>query len=271
MTTIRRGEGNILSPLSIAVIIMLESLPQTSLMAAFLAGLLSFISPCVLPLVPSYLMYITGLSLDQLSDSVERRRQRKTILVNALLFTAGFSLVFVGFGASASLLGQFLTDHQQLIRKVGGVCIILFGLYLMGILKLRFLMAERRIHLQHRPAGYAGSALIGATFAAGWTPCVGPVLGTMLLYASTTETLMDGVMLLTFYSAGLGLPFFGAALGIDRFLASFKRVRGYLGVVSATSGALLVLFGFLVYHDSLTMLTSVFERYGIGIYLIADG
>jgi cytochrome c-type biogenesis protein len=250
---------------------MLESLPQTSLMAAFLAGLLSFVSPCVLPLVPSYLMYITGLSLDQLSDSAERRRLRKTIVANALLFIAGFSLVFIGFGASASLIGQFLTDHQQLLRKVGGVFIILFGLYVMGVLNLKFLMTERRIHLRSRPAGYVGSLLIGATFAAGWTPCVGPVLSTMLLYASTTETLTDGVILLLFYSAGLGLPFFGAAVGIDRFLASFKRVRGYLGVVSAASGVLLVLFGFLVYHDSLTVLTSIFERYGIGTYLGADG
>jgi len=250
---------------------MLDSVPHTSLMAAFVAGLLSFISPCVLPLVPSYLMYITGLSLDQLFDAVERRRLRKTIVVNSLMFITGFSLVFIAFGASASLIGQFLTDHQQLIRKSGGVFIILFGLYVMGILNLGFLMTERRIHLRSRPAGYAGSLLIGATFAAGWTPCVGPVLGAILLYASTTETLMDGIILLVFYSVGLGLPFFGAAIGIDRFLVLFKRVRGYLGVVQAMSGALLVLFGFLVYENSLAVLTSFFERYGIGSYLEVAG
>ena len=250
---------------------MLDSVPHTSLMAAFVAGLLSFISPCVLPLVPSYLMYITGLSLDQLFDAVERRRLRKTIVVNSLMFITGFSLVFIAFGASASLIGQFLTDHQQLIRKSGGVFIILFGLYVMGILNLGFLMTERRVHLRSRPAGYAGSSLIGATFAAGWTPCVGPVLGAILLYASTTETLMDGIILLVFYSVGLGLPFFGAAIGIDRFLVLFKRVRGYLGVVQAMSGALLVLFGFLVYDNSMAMLTSFFERYGIGSYLEVAG
>ena len=250
---------------------MLDSVPHASLMAAFVAGLLSFISPCVLPLVPSYLMYITGLSLDQLFDAVERRRLRKTIVVNSLMFITGFSLVFIAFGASASLIGQFLTDHQQLIRKSGGVFIILFGLYVMGILNLRFLMTERRIHLRSRPAGYAGSLLIGATFATGWTPCVGPVLGAILLYASTTETLMDGIILLVFYSVGLGLPFFGAAIGIDRFLVFFKRVRGYLGVVQAMSGALLVLFGFLVYDNSLAVLTSFFERYGIGSYLEVAG
>ncbi len=250
---------------------MLESLPQTSLMAAFLAGLLSFVSPCVLPLVPSYLMFITGLSFDQLSDSAERHRLRKTIVVNALLFIAGFSLVFIAFGASASLIGQLLTDYQQLIRKVGGVLIVLFGLYVMGILNLRFLMTEKRIHLHNRPAGYAGSVLIGATFAAGWTPCVGPVLGTMLMYASTTDTLADGVTLLAFYSLGLGLPLFAPAMGVDRFLASFKRLRRYQKTVSAASGLFLIIFGLIIYSDSLTLLTSLFERYGIGSYFGTDG
>ena len=250
---------------------MLDSLPQTSLMAAFLAGLLSFISPCVLPLVPSYLMYITGLSLDQLSDSAERHRLRKTIVANALLFIGGFSIVFIAFGASASLIGQLLTDYQHVIRKVGGVLIVLFGLYLMGILNLRFLMTEKRIHLRNRPAGYAGSALIGATFAAGWTPCVGPVLGTMLMYASTTDTLADGVTLLAFYSLGLGLPLFAAAMGVDRFRASFRRVRRYQKAVSASSGLFLIIFGLIIYSDSLTLLTSFFERYGIGSYLGTDG
>jgi cytochrome c-type biogenesis protein len=250
---------------------MLESLPQTSLMAAFLAGLLSFVSPCVLPLVPSYLMYVTGLSLDQLSDSAERHRLRNTIVANALLFIAGFSIVFIAFGASASLIGQILTDYQHLIRKVGGVLIVLFGLYVMGILNLRFLMTEKRIHLRNRPAGYAGSVLIGATFAAGWTPCVGPVLGTMLMYASTTDTLTDGVTLLAFYSLGLGLPLFAAAMGVDRFLVSFKRVRRYHKQVSAVSGLFLIIFGVIVYSDSLALLTSFFERHGIGSYLGADG
>src|SRR5215467_2853651 len=250
---------------------MLDSVPHTSLMAAFVAGLLSFVSPCVLPLVPSYLMYITGLSLNQLTDATERRPERTTIVVNALLFVVGFSLVFIAFGASASLIGQLLSDHQQLIRKVGGILVMFFGFYTMGIVKPKFLMTEKRIHFNSRPAGYAGSLLIGATFAAGWTPCVGPVLGAMLMYASTTETLMDGIILLVFYSVGLGLPFFGAAIGIDRFLVLFKRVRAYLGVVQAMSGALLVLFGFLVYENSLAVLTSFFERYGIGSYLEVAG
>lgn len=250
---------------------MLDSLPQTSLLTAFLAGFLSFASPCVLPLVPSYLMYVTGLSLDQLADSAERRRERTTIVVNALLFIVGFSLVFIAFGASASLIGQMLADHQQLIRKVGGVFIMLFGLYVMGIVQLRFLMTERRLQLRSRPAGYAGSLIIGATFAAGWTPCVGPVLGAMLMYASTTDTLADGVTLLGFYSLGLGLPLFAAAIGMERFLACFKHVRGYVGVMSSLSGVLLVAFGLAIYSDSLTGITSFLERYGIGSYFGTDG
>jgi cytochrome c-type biogenesis protein len=247
--------------------IMIESLPPTSLMAAFLAGLLSFVSPCVLPLVPSYVTYITGLSLDQLSDSTERHRLRKTIVVNSLLFIAGFSAVFIAFGASASLIGQVLTNYQYLLRKVGGVVIVLFGLYLMGIVKLTFLMTERRIHLRRRPAGYVGSLLIGATFAAGWTPCVGPVLGTMLLYASMTDTLTDGVTLLAFYSFGLGLPLFATAMGVDHFLAYVKKARGYLRMVSVVSGVFLILFGLMVYHDSLSLLTAFFEQHGIGTYV----
>jgi cytochrome c-type biogenesis protein len=250
---------------------MLDALPQTSLLAAFLAGFLSFVSPCVLPLVPSYLMYITGLSLNQLTDAAERRLERTTIVVNALLFIVGFSLVFIAFGASASLIGQLLTDHQQLIRKAGGILVIFFGLYTMGILKLGFLMTEKRIHLKSRPAGYAGSLLIGATFAAGWTPCVGPVLGAMLMYAGTTDRLADGVTLLAFYSIGLGLPLFASAMGMELFLSSYKRIHRYMGVMSSTSGVFLVVFGLAIYSDSLTLMTSFLERYGIGSYLGTDG
>ncbi|MGH7229308.1 MAG: cytochrome c biogenesis CcdA family protein [Nitrospiraceae bacterium] len=250
---------------------MIESLPHASLSAAFFAGLLSFVSPCVLPLVPSYLMYITGLSLDQLSDSAERQRLQKTIIVNSLIFIAGFSAVFIAFGASASLIGQILTDSQDFIRKVGAGLIVLFGLYLTGLVKLKFLMIEKRLHLRSRPAGYLGSFLIGAAFAAGWTPCVGPVLGTVLLYASMNNTLTDGVSLLAFYSLGLGAPLFLSAIGLDRFFACFRQVRAYLGVVSVVSGIFLILFGVLMYRDALPLLIAFFERYGIGAYVETPG
>ena len=235
--------------------------------AAFAAGLLSFVSPCVLPLVPSYISYITGLTLEQLTNAEERHRARRTIVVNALLFIAGFSAVFIAFGASASLIGELLVAYQDYVRRLGGVLIVIFGLYLLGVLNLRFLGTERRMQLTSRPAGYLGSFLIGVAFAAGWTPCVGPVLGTILLYASTTDSLASGVVLLSCYSAGLGLPLFVTALGVDRFLVYFKQVRAYLWGVSTVSGVFLVLVGVLIYANSLTVITSMLERYGIGWYL----
>jgi cytochrome c-type biogenesis protein len=244
-----------------------ESIQHISLFAAFAAGLLSFISPCVLPLVPSYVSYITGLSVDQLANVAERRRFRETIIVNSLLFIAGFSCVFIAFGASASFIGQVLITYQEHLRKIGGVLIVIFGLYLLGVLNLSFLTTEKRFHFSNRPAGYLGSFLIGVAFAAGWTPCVGPVLGTILLYASTTDAMTNGVALLASYSLGLGLPLFATALGVDRFLSYFKQVRSYLWGVSVVSGGLLVIVGVMIYANSLTMITSFLERYGIGWYV----
>ena len=246
----------------------MDSITQISLFAAFSAGLLSFISPCVLPLVPSYLSYITGLSVENLAKVEERERFKAAILLNALLFIAVFSTVFIAFGASASLIGQVLYEYQDIIRKVGGILIIIFGLYLLGILKLSFFMTERRlVHFESRPVGYLGSFLIGTAFAAGWTPCVGPVLGTILAYASTTESMSGGVMLLSAYSFGLGLPFFLTAFGMDTFLSYFKSFRTYLGGVSFVSGGLLILVGVMIFTDSVTLFTSFLERNGIGWYI----
>jgi cytochrome c-type biogenesis protein len=246
----------------------MDAISQISLFAAFSAGLLSFISPCVLPLVPSYLSYITGLSVENLAKVEERERFKSAILLNALLFIAGFSTVFIAFGASASLIGQVLYEYQDVIRKIGGILIIIFGLYLLGILKLNIFMTERRlVHFESRPVGYLGSFLIGTAFAAGWTPCVGPVLGTILAYASTTESMSGGVMLLSAYSFGLGLPFFLTAFGMDTFLSYFKSLRTYLGGVSFVSGGLLVLVGLMIFTDSVTLFTSFLERNGIGWYI----
>ena len=247
---------------------MNDSLMHVSLFAAFSAGLLSFISPCVLPLVPSYVSYITGLSLEQLTDATERQRFRKTILVNSLLFIAGFSTVFIAFGASASFIGQVMYEYQDIIRKLGAVLIIIFGLYMIGLLKMKFLMNEYRlVEFNKRPVGYVGSYLIGTAFAAAWTPCVGPILGAILAYASTTESMQDGVMLLASYSVGLGLPLFLTAFSVDSFLNYFKKARLYLRGVSVVGGAFLIFAGVLIYGDSLTRLTSFLERNGIGWYI----
>ncbi len=247
---------------------MIDSLNQVSLFAAFSAGLLSFVSPCVLPLVPSYVSYITGLSLEQLTDAAERQRFRKTILLNSLLFIAGFSVVFIAFGASASFIGQVLYEFQDIIRKIGAVLIILFGLYMLGLLKMNFLMKEHRlVQFSNRPVGYAGSFLIGTAFAAAWTPCVGPILGAILAYASTTESMQDGIMLLASYSVGLGLPLFITAFSVDSFLSYFKKARLYLRGVSMVGGAFLIVAGVMIYGDSLTRLTSFLEQNGIGWYI----
>ena len=146
---------------------MVQQTPDITLVVAFAAGFLSFVSPCVLPLVPSYLIYITGLTLEELTSQTDRRRVRATILLNALFFILGLSAVFVAFGASASLIGQLLITYQDFMRKVGGILIVIFGLYVMGVLRLNFLMTEKRIHLQSRPAGLIGSLLVGMAFAAG--------------------------------------------------------------------------------------------------------
>jgi len=157
--------------------------------------------------------------------------------------------------------------YQDVVRRIGGIVIVVFGLYLLGILNISFLKMEHRFQFRSRPAGYVGSFLIGVAFAAGWTPCVGPVLGTILLYASTTESMLNGVLLLTSYSLGLGVPLFLTALGVDRFLAYFKQARMYLWGVSTVSGVMLIIVGVMIYANSLTMITGFLERAGIGWYL----
>ena len=244
--------------------------PQVSFTIAFVAGFLSFISPCVLPLVPSYLSYITGLSLDQLTSEDDRQKLRGMIMTNSLLFIGGFSFVFMAFGASASFAGQLLFSYHDYLQKIGGILIILFGLYVMGLFKLKFLAVEKRIQLPARPAGHVGSVLVGMVFGAAWTPCVGPILGSILTLAATTDSMMTGVQLLGVYSLGLGLPLFLTAFGVDSFLNYFKKLRTYMWAVSATSGIFLVLVGVMIYTNSFAQLTRILTEYGIGWYVGPD-
>jgi cytochrome c-type biogenesis protein len=240
---------------------------QVTLSGAFGAGLLSVVSPCVLPLVPSYLSYITGLSIDQLRDSSAPHRIRKTIMFNSLWLIGGFSVVFIAFGFSAGLFGQWLFNYQNYLRKFGGGLLILFGLYVLGLFNFKFVPQERGLHFQNRPVGYLASFLIGATFAAGWTPCVGPILASIFLYAGTTDTAADGLALLVFYSIGLGLPLLVTAVWLDRFLTHFRQIRNYIRPLSILSGLLLVAVGGLLYTNSFFLLTSYLERSGIGWYI----
>lgn len=218
------------------------------LFVAFAAGLLSFLSPCVLPLVPSYVGFLTGMTLPELSG------RRRVALVHAFLFVAGFSLVFVLLGASATALGSALKYYQVWIARVGGVLVILFGLMCLGAIKLGLLGQERRLQLQHKPVGYLGSALVGVAFGAGWTPCIGPVLGAILSLAATTDSVARGMLLLGVYSVGLAVPFLLAAVAVDSFLEWFQRFRRFLPWVMRVSGVLLILVGLLMVSGQFTRL-----------------
>ncbi len=235
---------------------IMESTSQISLLIAFTAGILSFISPCVLPLIPSYLTYITGISFDELVDNQSRSVRRRT-LFHSLFFILGFTLVFVALGASATYVGNFFQENQTLIRRVGGVIVILLGIHITGLVKLNLLEREKRFEFNNKPLGYLGSVFVGIAFAAGWTPCIGPILASILLYASTSENVSSGIILLVAYSLGLGLPFLISALAFNTFLAYFSRFNRYLRIVSIVSGIFLVIIGLLLIFDCL----SIFAHY----------
>lgn len=231
---------------------------------AFLAGLVSFLSPCVFPIVPSYVGFVTGLTLDELKES-DGGRARRQAAVHAALFVLGFSLVFLALGASATALGAVLRRSLPLLQQLGGVVIAGFGLYLLGILKLPALMRERRVHLARKPAGRLGSVVVGVAFGAGWTPCVGPVLASVLLYASLEETMLQGMVLLGVYALGLGIPFFAAAVALNWFLAGSARVRRWLLPLERAAGAVLLLVGVLLFSGRFAALTSFLAQFSPAI------
>jgi len=223
---------------------------EISVLIAFSAGLLSFVSPCVLPLIPSYITYITGVSFKELAESGARAKVRWTTISHSLLFIMGFSTIFIVLGASASYLGQLLIRYQYWLMKGGGVLIIILGIQFTGIINLPFLQMERRFELRKKPLGYVGSFLVGIVFAAGWTPCVGPILSTILLYASTSKSFATGVLLLTVYSMGLGVPFFLSSLAFNSFLSAFERIKRYMRVITIVSGFFLIGIGILLLTDT---------------------
>jgi cytochrome c-type biogenesis protein len=225
------------------------------LLVAFAAGMLSFLSPCVLPLVPSYIGFLTGMSLPEMSD------RRRAALGHALLFVLGFSLVFILLGASATALGRALKYYQQWLQRIGGVLIIAFGLVCLGVIRWQALSQERRVQVEHKPVGYLGSALVGMAFGAGWTPCIGPVLGAILGLAATSQDLSRGMLLLAAYSAGLAVPFLIAAVALDSFLQWFQGFRRYLPWVMRVSGALLIFVGILMVTGEFTRLAGWLQAF----------
>ncbi len=231
---------------------MSESL---GVLVAFSAGLFSFLSPCVLPLFPSYLSFITGMSVDRLAGDVAAGA-RARVLAHSIAFIVGFSVVFVSLGASFSAAGQFLLDYRDWIRVGGGVLIVVFGLYIAGVLRIGLLGRTRQLQIRSKPAGLVGSFLVGLTFAIGWTPCVGPILGSILTLASNDKTVGQGITLLLSYSAGLGLPFLLSSVALGAFLRFFKRYRPFISTVERAAGILLVAVGILVATNYYVLLNS---------------
>jgi cytochrome c-type biogenesis protein len=222
---------------------------------SFTAGLLSFLSPCVLPLIPSYVSFITGLSIDEVQHS------RRVTLAHSLLFIAGFTIVFLALGATATVLGRLLVQHRDWVGRIGGVLVIVLGLYLLGVFNIGVFAREKRVHIANKPLGYLGTLVVGMAFAAGWTPCIGPILGGVLTYTASSADLNRGLVLLFAYSLGLAVPFLLAALMIDRFMDLFQRYRGALVWISRASGVLLVAVGILMITGSMTVLSAWLQRW----------
>lgn len=229
---------------------------SVGLFVAFSAGVLSFLSPCVLPLIPSYATFITGMSLDELTAG-SRAPARRAIFLHGGLFVSGFTLVFLLLGASATFIGSLLQFYSVWIERFGGLLLLIFGLYLLGLLRLPGAQREWRVHLADKPVGYLGTVLVGIAFGAGWTPCIGPILGGILTLAATRGSVWDGMGLLFVYSAGLAIPFLLATLLLERFLSTFRRLRTWLPWVSRASGVLLILVGVLLLSGSFSTLSGM--------------
>ncbi len=227
------------------------SIPITT---AFLAGLLSFLSPCVLPLVPGYVSLISGTGAETLENENNRRALR-TVMVNSITFIIGFSIVFMMLGAGATVLGQLVGRFRRDLTFIAGLVIIVFGLHLTGLLKIKALYADKRMHDVKGGSSPLGAFLVGFAFAFGWTPCIGPILAGILTLAAAEETVTKGMALLAVYSAGLAVPFLLTSLGVDRFLAFYSRFRRHLHAVEVVSGVLLIVIGALVLTGRFTVLS----------------
>ena len=226
---------------------------------AFIAGLISFLSPCVLPLVPGYISIVSGSSLEQLKAQDKQASLLRTVLMNSITFIVGFSITFVILGASATWLGQFLVSWRQLLDKIAGLVLIVFGVHVLGIVKINALYQDKRFHNVDAPRGAAGSLLLGLAFAFGWTPCLGPILAGILAIASTKQTVSEGMLLLGVYSAGLGIPFLLTSLALNQFLSFYSRFKKHFHAVEMVSGALVIAVGIMMVTGSLTRLATWFS------------
>lgn len=250
---------------------------NVSLFGAFIAGVLSFISPCVLPLIPGYLSFISGVSLEEMrglqpvaagaaggtlavSTGVSAAAKRQ-VIVTSLFFILGFSLVFVSLGASATFLGQYLMERLTIFGKVAGVLLIIFGLHTIGVFKIPFLLNEARVQANTKPASMIGAVIVGISFAFGWTPCIGPILSAILLVAAQQESVNQGIVLLSIYSLGLAIPFLLTAIAINQFFTAFKKIRRHYHAIEIVSGLLMIVIGLLIFFNRFTIIAQWLTPY----------
>lgn len=234
----------------------METFSFAKVLITFGSGVVSILSPCVLPLIPSYICYITGLSFDDFANIEDARRVRRLTIFHSLFFILGFTIIFVLLGAAATAIGQKLFASQDIIMKIGGALIFIFGLLITGWIKIPFLQGEKKFHLTEKPAGYIGTILVGMVFGAGWTPCVGPFLGAALSLAATSQNVLQGMILLAAYSLGLSLPFFIASLALNSFLSYSKKIRRFIPVITSASGVLLMVIGILLVTGYFTVVSA---------------
>lgn len=235
---------------------------SVSIPLAFLGGFLSFVSPCVLPLVPSYISFVTGISFEELTSEEGSKKIKSVILFNSLMFILGFSAFFIGIlGASAELFGTLFLEYQGLIRKIGGAVIVLLGIHIIGVININVLHRDKRLYFfEDKPAGFLGSFLVGIGFAAGWTPCIGPILSMIFAVAATSDEPAAGIVLFVFYSLGLAIPFLLTSLGINTFLKHFQRLKRHMRAVSLVTGLLLIVTGLLIFSNSFAIISGYFNK-----------
>ncbi len=249
---------------------------NVSLFGAFVAGVLSFISPCVLPLIPGYLSFISGVSLEEMrgvpaaatagggtmavATGVSAAAKRQ-VIITSLFFILGFSLVFVSLGASATYLGQFLMERLTIFGKVAGVLLVIFGLHTIGVFKIPFLLNEARVQANTKPSSMIGAVIVGISFAFGWTPCIGPILSAILLVAAQQESVNQGIVLLSIYSLGLAIPFLLTAIAINQFFVAFKKIRRHYHTIEIVSGLLMIVIGLLIFFNRFTIIAQWLTPY----------
>jgi cytochrome c-type biogenesis protein len=235
---------------------------EITLIAAFVAGFLSFISPCVLPLIPGYVSFVSGVSLEEMrAGATAPAASRRRVLISSIFFVIGFSIVFILLGATATVVGKFLLTRLPILEKVAGTLLIILGLHMMGVFRIPFLESDTRVHVNRKPAGPIGALFVGLAFAFGWTPCIGPILTPIMTLAATRDTVWEGVRLLTVYSMGLGVPFLLTAVAINHFLAASARIRRHYRAIELTSGALIIGVGLLLYTGQLTVIVRFLTPY----------